>query len=193
MYRNHINPFQVASHRDPKNNHIINDEPFNMIQLRTRPFTWFQYLFQQTYPYLTSIKADQCFSANKVEYITKWLGSLDVNNEMLESDNMEQGFQTNYLSIFIFDKKTDSRKSSASVVFLSLLHYFSIHGRSSKGAFKWHVSAVTPFCAPWMTSVNLWYLQCCICMSSLDQRSFLSIPSFSFRLYFIFMIGIRFT
>lgn len=39
MRYNRINPFQVVSYRDPKDNHTNNDEPFSLIRLRTRSFT----------------------------------------------------------------------------------------------------------------------------------------------------------
>ncbi|KAL3984542.1 hypothetical protein ACH3XW_34945 [Acanthocheilonema viteae] len=38
---NRINPFRVVSHRNPKDNHITNDEPFSLIRLRARAFTRF--------------------------------------------------------------------------------------------------------------------------------------------------------
>ncbi|VBB25432.1 unnamed protein product [Acanthocheilonema viteae] len=61
---NRINPFRVVSHRNPKDNHITNDEPFSLIRLR---------------------------APDKMEYVTKWLNSLDINIQMFETDNMEQG------------------------------------------------------------------------------------------------------
>uniref|UniRef100_A0A0R3RVG0 Mab-21 domain-containing protein n=1 Tax=Elaeophora elaphi TaxID=1147741 RepID=A0A0R3RVG0_9BILA len=55
---NRINPFQITSRRDPKDNHITNDEPFSLIRLRT---------------------------PEKMQYVTKWLNSLDLSAQMLET------------------------------------------------------------------------------------------------------------
>ncbi|OZC06365.1 hypothetical protein X798_06647, partial [Onchocerca flexuosa] len=64
MRFNRVNPFQGIPFRDKKDTHTNKDEPFSLIRLRT---------------------------PEKMQYVTKWLNLLDVNNPVLENDNIEQG------------------------------------------------------------------------------------------------------
>uniref|UniRef100_A0A915Q2G4 Uncharacterized protein n=1 Tax=Setaria digitata TaxID=48799 RepID=A0A915Q2G4_9BILA len=67
---NRVNPFQIVLDRNSKDNHSNNDEPFSLIRLRT---------------------------PDKMQYVAKWLNSLDANTPLMDNDNIEQGdFQTNY-------------------------------------------------------------------------------------------------
>ncbi|VDM21445.1 unnamed protein product [Wuchereria bancrofti] len=79
MRYNRINPFQLTSYYDSKDNHTNNDEPFSLIRLRI---------------------------PDKMQYVTKWLNSLDINTNTLTSgnDNIEQAFTENLQKELLNDK-----------------------------------------------------------------------------------------